>query len=739
MDGHSAMKSADLARHIEPVARTLLGEPNPNLSKPNELRFGTHGSVSVKVADHENAGAWFDHERNEGGGVLDLICHKTGLTNGQAIEWMRSKLGIDPDDRRPTIKRRLVAMYDYCDADSHLLYQVCRYHPKDFRQRRPDGKGGWSWDLKGIKPTLYRLPELLSAIAAGNRVFVCEGEKDVDNLRDVGLTATTNHGGAGKFAECFGKHFHGADVVVLPDNDPAGRKHAQDVAQTLMPFAASVRIVDLIDDMPGFSLKGDVSDWLAAGGTSVRLETLANAASVWQGAIPPASAAQVVAPVPPEFTDDALALEFSKRHADNLRHVAVWGKWLECDGKRWRQDETMRSFDLARMVCRDAAARSDNERVAARCAAAMTVAAVERLAKADRRHATTTDIWDADPWLLNTPAGVVDLRTGKIGAHRPDLYMTKITGAPTNGTCPGWLAFLDKVTGRDPDLQAFLRRVAGYCLTGVTREHALFFCHGTGGNGKGVFIGTLTGVLGDYATVAPMDTFTASGNDRHPTDLAGLRGARLVSAQETEEGRCWAESRIKALTGGDPVSARFMRQDFFTFTPQFKLVIAGNHRPGLRNVDEAIRRRLHLVPFTVTIPPSERDSTLPDRLKAEWPGILAWMIEGCLEWQRMGLAPPPAVLSATDEYLGAEDAVSLWMAECLKSSACAVESSADLYASWKRWAEAAGEVPGTQKRLSQNLIARGARPKRQGGTGKSGFEGFGIIRRDYTDEVRYGT
>jgi putative DNA primase/helicase len=169
-------------------------------------------------------------------------------------------------------------------------------------------------------------------------------------------------------------------------------------------------------------------------------------------------------------------------------------------------------------------------------------------------------------------------------------------------------------------------------LTAATRDHALFFGYGTGANGKSVLLSTVAGILGDCHKTAPIETFIASNVDRHPTDLAMLRGARLVTATETEEGRQWAESRIKSLTGGDRVSARFMRQDFFEYTPQFKLFIAGNHRPGLRSVDEAIRRRFHLIPFAVTIPAEERDGELTEKLKAEWPGILAWIVAGCLNW-----------------------------------------------------------------------------------------------------------
>ena len=360
--------------------------------------------------------------------------------------------------------------------------------------------------------------------------------------------------------------------------------------------------------------------------------------------------------LPIGFTEDALAAEFSERHGEDWRHVAVWGAWLTWTGCRWEREGTLRAFDLARRVCRAAANRANDGKVRTRLSQASTVSAVERLARADRRHATAAEVWDRDPWLLNTPSGVVDLRSGALSPHDRALCMTKITTAAPRGDCPAWLAFLARVTGGDAELQAYLRRVVGYGLTGVTTEHALFFLYGTGANGKSVFANTLTALLGDYAAVAPMDMFMATTGDRHPTDMAGLRGARIVTSIETEQGSRWAESKLKALTGGDRVTARFMRQDFFEFTPQFKLLVAGNHKPSIRNVDEAMRRRLHMVPFTVTIPPAQRDKRLPERLLAERDGILAWALQGCLEWQRVGLRPPATVLAATNEYFEAEDA-----------------------------------------------------------------------------------
>jgi P4 family phage/plasmid primase-like protien len=427
--------------------------------------------------------------------------------------------------------------------------------------------------------------------------------------------------------------------------------------------------------------------------------------------------------LPVGFTEDALAVDFSVLHGEDWRHVAVWGAWLTWTGARWEREGTLRAYDLARQVCRNAANRANTARIRAKLSQASTVAAVERLARADRRHAATSEIWDRDPWLLNTPSGVVDLRTGALAPHDRVLAMTKITTAAPQGECPAWLRFVAQVTGGDADLQAYLRRVVGYGLTGVTTEHALFFLYGTGANGKSVFAGTLSEILGDYATVAPMDMFMATTGDRHPTDMAGLRGARVVTSIETEQGSRWAESKLKALTGGDRITARFMRQDFFEFTPQFKLMVAGNHKPSIRNVDEAMRRRLHMVPFTVTIPPAQRDKRLPDRLLTERNGILAWALQGCLEWQRIGLQPPAAVMPATEEYFESEDALGRWLDEACEADPVFFEQTSALYATWKSWAESNGEFAGSVKRFSQALRTRGFEPYRT-----NTFRGFRGLR-----------
>ena len=331
----------------------------------------------------------------------------------------------------------------------------------------------------------------------------------------------------------------------------------------------------------------------------------------------------------------------------------------------------------------------------------------------------------------------IDLRTGENRPARREDYSTKCSAvAPKKMATPLWDSFIGRITGGDTDLAAYLQRVAGYCLTGHVKEHVLFFLFGHGANGKSVFVNTLAGIWGDYAIAAPADLCMASNFERHPTELAMLRAARLVTATETTEGRRWDEAKIKMLTGGGPITARFMRQDFFEFEPHFKLIISGNHKPALRSVDEAIRRRIHLIPFTVTIPPKERDTDLPDKLKAEWPGILAWAVAGCMEWNKQGLNPPKAVRSATDDYLAGEDAIALWTEERCEVDSAWFETTGDLFTSWKAWAERAGEHVGTRKALAQRLEERGHDTHRQ--NHGRGFLGLRIQRPDYTENTRYG-
>jgi putative DNA primase/helicase len=425
----------------------------------------------------------------------------------------------------------------------------------------------------------------------------------------------------------------------------------------------------------------------------------------------------------PSFSEEALALDFAARHAGDLRHVALWGRWLYWNDHHWAFDETHRAFSLARRICREAAVRINKPSAAKAIASAKTRAAVISLATDDPRLAATHEQWDRDPMLLNTPGGVVDLRTGMLRRAVPEDFMTKTTAVAPGGACPLWHRFLETVTQDNPGLEKYLQAACGYSLTGLTTEEVLLFLHGRGQNGKSVFIRTVASVLGSYHATAPIEAFLDTPNDRHPTEIAGLRGARMVSAAETEQGRRWSESRIKTLTGGDKISARFMRQDFFEFEPQFTLWIFGNHKPALRSVDKAISRRMRLVPFTATIPDDERDNELGAKLKQEWPGILAWMIKGCLIWQSEGLVVPQVVNEATSEYLASEDAVSRWIEERCIRDPQAWTGTPDLYENWKAWAENNGEFVGSVKRFVRMLEGQGYQQmRRRDGRGFAGLK-----------------
>jgi putative DNA primase/helicase len=229
--------------------------------------------------------------------------------------------------------------------------------------------------------------------------------------------------------------------------------------------------------------------------------------------------------------------------------------------------------------------------------------------------------------------------------------------------------------------------------------------------------------LHDYAATAPIESFLASQFERHPTDVAKLAGARLAVADEIPPGRYWDETKIKRLTGGDTITARFMRQDFFEFEPTHKLALAGNSKPRLHTIDEAIKRRIHLIPFTVTIPKGERDADLPEKLAAEHPGILSWLVEGCLEWQRIGLAPPASVLVATEAYLDGQDATATWIEDCCDQAPDAWASREMLFSSWSGWATRAGERIGPRAEFLETLRNRF---EEAGRNGVRGFRGIQI-------------
>ncbi len=707
--------------------------------------LGSPGDSLEVVLEHDKAGLWTDRATGQGGDIFDLIAAHFAvdvhaafptviergadlLGRARSAPPRATKKEAPTDDLGPA-----TAKWDYLDEHGKLIAVVYRYDPPGGRKEfRP-------WDARRRKMTppeprpLYNQP----GMRASQNIVLVEGEKCAQALIDFGICATTAmHGANAPVDKTDWSPLAGKAVLIWPDKDKPGWAYAEAAANAalaagctscdiLMPpdtkregwDAADALAEALVersdDDPPPF----DVTGFIVAGQRMPVVRDM-------EAPLPEDTSSELMAGVT-WGTEDGIASVFTRRYGQDWRYCAQWNKWLVWTGQRWNEDQVLFVNHLSRGVCRATSMKADSPRLKAKLASASTIAAVERIARAEPTHAATVDEWDADIWLLNTPGGVVDLRTGSMRAHQRVDRMTKITTATPRGECPQWRVFLGQITDGDLDLQAYLQRVAGYCLTGSTQEHALFFLYGTGANGKSVFVNTLFTLLGDCAANAPMETFMETRTERHPTDLAGLRGARLVTATETEQGRRWNEAKIKEITGGDRVSARFMRQDYFTYSPQFKLVISGNHKPSIRNVDEAMKRRMHLVPFIVTIPAERRDRQLSTKLLTERDGILAWALAGCLAWQREGLRPPESVLRATAEYFEAEDAVGRWIEERCMSVATARSLTAELFNDWKSWADASGEFVGTQRRFSDLLLSKGVQ-KWRNSVGVRGFQGIGL-------------
>jgi putative DNA primase/helicase len=439
------------------------------------------------------------------------------------------------------------------------------------------------------------------------------------------------------------------------------------------------------------------------------------------------------------ISEDHAATVFVEEYGDRIRYDPDRKCWFVWNGHHWRRDTVRLAFAWVREAVRTyGKGRAKKPSDIAKVGSVKFAHGVEVFSQATQEIVCPSDKWDANPERIGTPDGSVDLTSGERLSPSPsDLISmtTAVVPADTSTACPRWLAFLSEATGNDPDLIRFLQLWAGYCLTCHTREHTLIFLYGAGGNGKSVFVNTCARVMGDYARTAQMDTFTASKFDRGSEELAALRGARLVMASETDEGRRWNEARIKALTGGDTIRARRLYENSTEFTPTFKLTFLGNHAPAIQNLDDAMRRRFLIVPFTRR--PAEPDPLLEEKLRAEWPGILRWMIEGAVAWRNEGLARPKVVREATAEYFTEQDTFGSWLAErCTvePGSTHRRESSAVLFQNWQSYATSQGEEAGSLKTFGAAMRQRGFIKKQDKELGTKTFFGVSLKSGGYGNE-----
>jgi P4 family phage/plasmid primase-like protien len=434
-------------------------------------------------------------------------------------------------------------------------------------------------------------------------------------------------------------------------------------------------------------------------------------------------------------TDLGNARRFADMHGNRMRYVHAWGQWLTWDGKRWKRDNVGSDVEAAKQVtaqvCMDAArcmmsaaqqvANGDATPVAPTAAEALVkwgtesskasrINAMLAMAKSERELAAQGSQFDQDLWALNVANGTIDLKSGEIRPHRQADMITRLaaTEYDPEAEAPHWERFLLKMIP-DEEVRTWLQRFAGYSLTGNVGEQCLAFCYGTGANGKSVFLDVVLKILGDYALRAAPDLVLAKLGEAHPTELADLEGRRFVVCSEIDEGKQWNEGLIKRITGDATITARRMREDFFTFAATHKLWIAANNKPRVRGTDHGIWRRMKLVPWLVTITDEEKDKELATWLvEDEGPGILAWLVRGCLEWQSKGLIEPEAIRKATAEYRMAEDVIGRWIEDRCDLHEHKWMATTGLYENYAKWCEEEGEgQPWKRKNWKKALEQRG--------------------------------
>ena len=441
-------------------------------------------------------------------------------------------------------------------------------------------------------------------------------------------------------------------------------------------------------------------------------------------------------------TDVGNAEALAALYGDELRYCHSRKKWLAWAGSRWQIDEDGRAersmISVTRRRYIAAAALTELEarkRVANWALGSENSGKIEAALRcAGRLEAFTSTIgrYDANPMLAATPTATLDLH---IGTARPPargdfLTMALGTSYDPAADCPRWRSFLDEVFDGDTELVGYLQRAVGYCLTGDTSEQKVFLCYGGGANGKSTFLEVLTWLLGDYSANAAFDTFDAGRRSDATNDLAALKGRRLVTVIETEEDRRLAEARVKAVTGGDLVTARFLYGEFFSYRPQFKIWLAMNHKPVIRGTDRGIWRRLQLIPFTRNFEGRE-DRMLRATLRAELSGVLNWALEGLRAWHAQGLGASAAVTRATREYQEESDQVGRWMGDCCMVGKRQSESAEQAYKDYTIWCEGAGEKPLSQNLWGRRLTERGFVRERQSVLGRQHWRwiGFGLIEK----------
>jgi len=624
-----------------------------------------------------------------------------GLTNSD-LYLSKKGTGAEPE---------IVTTYDYTDEKGLLLFQVVRYQPKSFRQRRPGGDGNWIWNLKGVRRVLYRLPKVIAAVQAKRTIYLCEGEKDVHTLENLGLDATTNPMGAKKWSEEYSKSLAGADVVFVGDNDTVGEGYAREVCRCLQKHARTVRAVHLPKALNGDVVK-DVSDWVAAGGTREGLEGMAETAE---------TGPTVDESMFPAEHDLAHAETLMGRLSGRLKWAVHRQAWRFFSGHTWKPLTEAQAVMLTAKELRKAyiseLARAEgkvaDERYTSLLKATNIHARMQGALNFVRGHSdchTDASDWDSDPYRLNVANGILDLKTGELYPHGPEhLYEKQAPVAYDPATtCPLWEAHIQRFLP-NPNVRRQVQRDLGRALVGATLEEVLDMWLGTGANGKTTSERVVAGVLGPYATKAAPNLLIASKNERHSTEVADLCGSRVVFATETDAGKHLNEALLKELTGGGVKKARYLYGQLFEFPQTFSITLITNHQPAISGADEGIWRRVRLIPWEYAIPEPERrpQDEVVAELLSQGSGILNWLIAGLRDWEANTHWVAQEVLAATQSYRAEQDALAEFLTECCEFRPRATTTVAQLYDVYTEWCRTADEEPLSKKVVSQLLKQRG--------------------------------
>jgi putative DNA primase/helicase len=403
--------------------------------------------------------------------------------------------------------------------------------------------------------------------------------------------------------------------------------------------------------------------------------------------------------------------------ANRVRWICETKEWAVWQGHRWQVNNEA-AVEMAKEcarafwdVVRDAQDSADRDKLYRHAKASEKASAIEaamKLARSNPMVRRSVNDFDADPMLAGCANGVIDLKTGERRAPAPGQHVTKCVNASyiPGAAAPLWTAFLDRIMAGDAEMIGYLQRVAGLCLTGVISVQELFIFWGGGANGKSVFLDTLLGLYGDYATVAPESLLTVRTHAEHPTEIADLHGRRMVVGSESEENAALRVQLVKRMTGDEILKGRKMRCDYVSFRRTHKTILCTNNRPLIRETSNAVWRRIRLIPFGVTIPPEEQDPHLVDKLRKERTGILAWCVRGCLDWQSNGMNPPAAVLVATSNYQSEQDPIGEYVADrCVRGDKVKASRN-EVYSDYQSWCVQIGEKQPLNRNAFYDRIRR---------------------------------